>query len=130
MFHVMAPCDNVSGKDNYILFSASGHGTIEFNEFLEMMAQKVTTGDIADDIREAFKIFDKDNNGFISCAELHHVMTNLGEKLTLEEAQEILEEADTDGDGLINFEGNVERLQNVNYVYVYMVYVHSSFVHS
>ena len=31
---------------------------------------------------EAFKVFDRDGNGFISAAELRHVMTNLGEKLT------------------------------------------------
>ena len=30
-------------------------------------------------------MFDKDGNGFISAAELRHVMTNLGEKLTDEE---------------------------------------------
>ncbi len=82
-----------------------GNGTIEFSEFLEMMGRKVTSGDVAHDIEEAFKIFDKDGNGFISCAELHNVMGNLGEKITLEEAQEMLAEADTDGDGLICFAG-------------------------
>ena len=41
--------------------------------------------EIEDEIREAFKVFDKDGNGFISAAELRHVMTNLGEKLTDEE---------------------------------------------
>jgi hypothetical protein len=33
------------------------------------------------------QVFDKDGNGFISAAELRHVMTNLGEKLTDEEAR-------------------------------------------
>lgn len=28
------------------------------------------------------KVFDRDGNGFISSAELRHVMTNLGEKLS------------------------------------------------
>lgn len=41
--------------------------------------------DTEEEIREAFKVFDKDGNGFISAAELRHVMTNLGEKLTDEE---------------------------------------------
>jgi calmodulin len=41
------------------------------------------------EIKEAFKVFDKDGNGFISAAELRHVMTNLGEKLTDEEVDEM-----------------------------------------
>ena len=42
---------------------------------------------------EAFKVFDKDGNGFVSAAELRHVMTNLGEKLTDEEVDEMIREA-------------------------------------
>ena len=43
----------------------------------------------------------KDGNGFISAAELRHVMTNLGEKLTDEEVDEMIREADVDGDGQV-----------------------------
>ena len=49
-------------------------------------------------------MFDRDGNGFISAAELRHVMTNLGEKLTDEEVDEMIREADVDGDGQINYE--------------------------
>ena len=48
-----------------------------------------------------FQVFDKDGNGFISAAELRHVMTNLGEKLTDEEVDEMIREADIDGDGQV-----------------------------
>merc|ERR1719378_340845 len=50
-----------------------------------MMARKMKDTDTEEEIREAFRVFDKDGNGFISAAELRHVMTNLGEKLTDEE---------------------------------------------
>ena len=49
-------------------------------------------------------MFDRDGNGFISAAELRHVMTNLGEKLTDEEVDEMIHEAGVNGDGLINYE--------------------------
>ena len=53
-------------------------------------------------MQEAFKVFDRDNNGFISAAELRHVMTSIGEKLTDDEVDEMIREADQDGDGRID----------------------------
>ena len=50
-------------------------------------------------------MFDKDGNGYISALELRHVMTNLGEKLTEDEVDEMIAEADQDGDGQVNYEG-------------------------
>ena len=58
--------------------------------------------DSEEEIREAFKVFDRDNNGFISAAELRHVMTSIGEKLTDDEVDEMIREADQDGDGRID----------------------------
>ena len=84
---------------------ADGNGTIDFPEFLTMMARKMKETDSEEEIREAFRVFDKDGNGFISAAELRHVMTNLGEKLTDEEVDEMIREADIDGDGQVNYEG-------------------------
>ncbi|KAK9751292.1 EF-hand domain pair [Popillia japonica] len=86
-----------------------GNGTIDFPEFLTMMARKMKDTDSEEEIREAFRVFDKDvfdkdGNGFISAAELRHVMTNLGEKLTDEEVDEMIREADIDGDGQVNYE--------------------------
>jgi len=57
---------------------ADGNGTIDFPEFLTMMARKMRDTDSEEEIKEAFKVFDKDGNGYISAAELRHVMTNLG----------------------------------------------------
>lgn len=51
------------------------------------------------------QVFDKDGNGYITAAELRFVMTNLGEKMTDEEVDEMVREADQDGDGQINYEG-------------------------
>merc|ERR1712170_172392 len=80
------------------------NGTMDFDEFLGMMAKKMNTRENDDEIREAFKVFDKDGDGMISAAELRHVMTNLGEKLTDEEVDEMIREADIDGDGQVNYE--------------------------
>ncbi len=71
------------------------------------MAKKMKDIDGEEEIREAFRVFDKDGNGFISSAELRHVMTNLGEKLTDAEVDEMIHEADIDGDGSVNYEGRL-----------------------
>jgi calmodulin len=67
--------------------------------------KKQSGGDPEEELREAFKVFDKDGNGLISASELMHVMTCLGEKLTKEEVDQMIREADIDGDGHVNYDG-------------------------
>jgi len=92
-----------------------------------MMARKMKDTDSEEEIKEAFRVFDKDGNGFISAAELRHVMTNLGEKLTDEEVDEMIREADVDGDGQVNYEGKTVfiiggRLQLPLNCYVFLLF--------
>lgn len=87
-----------------------GNGTIDFKEFISLMATKMKDSDSEQELKEAFKVFDKDGNGYISAAELRHVMTNLGEKLTDEEVDEMIKEADTDGDGQVNYDEFVKMM--------------------
>ena len=75
-----------------------------------MMSRKMQDTDSEEEIREAFRVFDKDGNGFVSAAELRHVMTKLGEKLSDEEVDEMIQAADTDGDGQVNYEEFVHML--------------------
>eukprot|EP01087_Luapelamoeba_hula_P016063 TRINITY_DN4900_c0_g1_i1.p1 TRINITY_DN4900_c0_g1~~TRINITY_DN4900_c0_g1_i1.p1 ORF type:complete len:168 (-),score=45.36 TRINITY_DN4900_c0_g1_i1:73-552(-) len=83
---------------------ANGDGQIDFNEFLTMMARKMQEGETGEDeLREAFKVFDTDGNGFISPQELREVMLGLGEKLTDGEVDEMIKEADSNGDGQVDY---------------------------
>ena len=85
-------------------FDADGNGTIDFTEFLKMMAPKAKETNSEGDIRATFQVFDKDGNGFISPAELRYVMTNIGNQLTIAEVDELIREVDCDGDGQVNYE--------------------------
>ena len=91
---------------------ADGNGTIDFPEFLTMMSRKMKDTDAEEEIRNAFQVFDKNLDGFITPAELRHIMTNLGEKLTDEEVDEMIREADLDGDGQINYEEVVKMMMS------------------
>ena len=59
-----------------------------------MMKQKANEADQESDLREAFKIFDRDKDGFIDLKELKTVATMLGSMLTKEEVEEFMREAD------------------------------------
>lgn len=89
---------------------ADGNGSINFPEFLTMMARKMKDIDSAQEIKETFRVFDMEGKGYISAAELRNPMTNLGEKLTDEEVNEMMREADIDGDGQINYEEFVQMM--------------------
>lgn len=57
-----------------------------------------------EEIKDAFNIFDIDNNNYISIEEIKHVLINIGEQFTDEEVDEMIKMADGDGDNLINFD--------------------------
>lgn len=84
-----------------------GNGVIDFEEFLEMIVKEMNKTDTEEEMREAFKIFDRSGNGFITAKELKHGMVFMGERLSDEEVEEMMREADSDGDGRISFEGKI-----------------------
>ena len=83
---------------------ADGSGSIEFPEFLEMMTAKMSEKDSREEILKAFRLFDDDETGKISFRNLKRVAKELGENMTDEELQEMIDEADRDGDGEVNEE--------------------------
>lgn len=60
---------------------ADGSGHIDFNEFLVMMSQTQEKHHQAE-LRQAFRLFDADGDGFITRDDLKRVMRNCGESLT------------------------------------------------
>ncbi|GMI69960.1 calmodulin 8, calmodulin-like 8 [Hibiscus trionum] len=109
---------NLTGEELHHMFTdvdadADANGAIEFAEFLNLMAKKMKETDAEEELKEAFKVFDNDQNGYISANELRHVMINLGEKLTDEEVEQMIKEADLDGDGQVNYDDFVKMMTTV-----------------
>ena len=76
-----------------------GSGVIDYPEFLDMMTQKMAERDPREEMLKAFRLFDDDETGKISFRNLKRVAKELGENMTDEELQEMIDEADRDGDG-------------------------------
>lgn len=77
---------------------------ISYDEFVDMVTPRMQNRDSREEIMKVFALFDDDNTGSISFKNLKRVATELGENLTDEELQEMIDEADRDGDGVINEE--------------------------
>ena len=87
-------------------------GEISFETFLSLMESKLENINLEEELREAFRVFDNNNSGYISSARLKHVMECLGEDVTAKDAEDMIREADIDKDGLVNFEDFVKMMKN------------------
>ncbi|GKA27968.1 calcium-binding allergen Ole e 8-like protein [Tanacetum coccineum] len=61
-------------------------------------------GDGLNDLKEAFKLYDQDNNGVISASELHQILSGMGLNYTLKDCENMINSVDSDGDGCVDFE--------------------------
>ncbi|KAK3737178.1 hypothetical protein RRG08_016482 [Elysia crispata] len=80
-----------------------GRKEIDFNEFLEIVIDlQGDTRDIYDEILKGFQMFDYDGSGHISLEKLRRACTSAGIKFTQKELEEMMEEADVNGDGRVD----------------------------
>ena len=82
---------------------ADGNDTIDFTEFLALMSRQMRQSDIEDELREAFRIFDRDSDGFITPKELSTLLISLGLDSSAEVVRRMINEADKNRDGKIDF---------------------------
>ena len=85
-------------------------GLIDFDEFMILMTKNSHETQTEEEVINAFRVFDKEGNGLIASSELKHIMMTIGDKMTEEEADEMVNEADIDEDGMINYEEFVRMM--------------------
>ncbi|XP_054278955.1 calmodulin-like [Macrosteles quadrilineatus] len=81
---------------------------IDFEGFLALMSRLVIDSDV--EIIQAFRVFDKEGTGVVSTKDLRQALTSLGEVMTAEEVEQLILEADVNGDGVIKYEDFVRRV--------------------
>jgi len=77
-----------------------GEKTVSIEDFLQIYADvsKIEETGTFNDFNECFKTFDREGQGFISSAELRHVLEALGDKLSEKEVNYILKVTETKED--------------------------------
>ncbi|XP_062180068.1 probable calcium-binding protein CML18 isoform X2 [Phragmites australis] len=88
---------------------ADHDGFVDLAEFIAFHCGDGAGGDQQEDateaeLREAFRLYDADQNGLISARELHRVLRQLGDKCSVADCSRMIRSVDADGDGSVNFE--------------------------
>lgn len=86
----------------------SESGRLEFNEFVQLAAKFIVEEDaeaMQKELREAFRLYDKQGNGYIPTSCLREILRELDEQLTDTELDIMIEEIDSDGSGTVDFDG-------------------------
>lgn len=82
----------------------------DFPRFLDLMKKHMKSEPFDRQLRDAFKVLDKDSTGFVSVADLRHILTSIGEKLDPAEFDEWIREVDVGSDGRIRYEDFISRM--------------------
>jgi len=83
-----------------------GSGQLEFEEFAELAAKFLIEEDeesLKGELKEAFRIYDREGNGYISVKTLKDILRELDSRLSEDDLDCIIEEVDEDGSGTIDF---------------------------
>ncbi|XP_075246378.1 neo-calmodulin-like [Convolutriloba macropyga] len=87
------------------------NGVVDFQEFVNMIDEVKKNTPKETLLQEAFKSFDINSDGKVSSKELKEFLQGYGEKLTDQEAEEIIKLGDVDGDGMLNVDEFIRALQ-------------------
>lgn len=81
------------------------------SQFLTVVSRDIKNYDNESDLKGAWKVFDREGKGYISAAELKHVLGNIGEALSPTELDDLIKEADPNNAGKITYDEVREVLQ-------------------
>lgn len=79
-------------------------GYFTFEKLNEVMEEKLRDIDTPEDLLEQLRKLDRDKDGKIPTPEFKQFIMNLGQKMTLEDAEELIAMADTKGDGTVDLD--------------------------
>ncbi|KAK3780305.1 hypothetical protein RRG08_013781 [Elysia crispata] len=92
-------------------------GTISFAEVEAYIARRggiYNGANAEEDIMVAFQVLDKNGTGKITVSDFRHFMTTMGERMSVEEAEELISRSKQDGKDYIEFSDLVHAVQQLH----------------
>lgn len=86
----------------------AGEGIVYYETFQMLMSRHAKTLETVKELMEAFLVYDREKKGIVSCSDLRQVLQQVGEKLSSEEVDEIINSAENAPGGHIYYEGMVK----------------------
>ncbi|CAO2821044.1 unnamed protein product [Amaranthus hypochondriacus] len=93
-----------------IISQESLNSPFDFNRFLDLMSKYLKPEPFDRQLRDAFKVLDKEGTGFVAVSDLRHILTSIGEKLEHAEFDEWIREVEVGSDGKIKYDDFIARL--------------------
>lgn len=95
---------------------ADGSGQLEFEEFVSLASRFLVEEDaeaMLQELKEAFRLYDKEGNGYITTDVLREILKELDDKITEDDLNSMIEEIDSDGSGTVDFDGKITKQVNM-----------------
>ena len=88
------------------------NGTIDFQEFLHLMARKMKIIGKEEELLDAFNILDRDGSGKISKYELRYIIMSTDSKIKGDDIEDIIKTIGTDEEGKIDLQDFIDILMS------------------
>merc|ERR1719381_388062 len=88
-------------------------GKVDFDQFCNIVTPFMEEDDdeaMQEELKEAFRLYDKEGNGYITTGVLREIMKELDNKLSEEDLDNMIDEIDEDGSGTVDFDEFMEMM--------------------
>ena len=102
---------------------------IDFLTFCLISSKFMTEEDeegLKEELKEAFRIYDRDGQGFITTDVLKEILREIDSELTEDDLDNIIEEVDEDGSGTLDFDGKLDSINYLSYKFLIKIVIYNN----
>lgn len=103
-------------------------GKVNFDDFCRIAGPFLEEDDaeaMQQELKEAFRLYDREGNGYITTKTLKEILAALDDKLSDSDLNGIIAEIDTDGSGTVDFDGETKNGRTNVYSILILIFIFS-----